>query len=80
MLRLVLKHGNLRDARLLEAPELVKEIQGFQRGGFADAPGGPVVVEALDAGGRVLWQAHYSSFSKLVGLIGELGVESIASR
>lgn len=80
MLRLVLKQGNARAARLLEACDLVKEIQGFQRAGFAGAPGGPVVVEALDPTGRVLWQAHYSSFSKLVGLIGELGTESVASR
>jgi len=67
--------------RTLTEDEFIEEIEGLQVGGFADAPLGPVTVEALDAEGRVAWRAYYGSFARLGQLARELLAErSLVSR
>lgn len=77
MLRMTLPHEP-SPPRTLTQEQFIAEIQALQADGFADAPAGPVTIEALDGDGRVSWRAYYTSFAGLAGLVRELLAERAA--
>ena len=50
---------------VLSEDELLSQIDRLAVKGFAEAPSGPVAVEAVDELGRVQWRASYSRAADL---------------
>ncbi len=64
---------------VLDEDEFVRRIEHMAASGFADSPPGPIVVEILDDRGRVLWQGHYTSVTRLEELAEAMRAEQRAA-
>jgi hypothetical protein len=65
--------------QVLDEDEFVRRIEHMAESGFADSPPGPIVVEILDDRGRVLWQGHYTSVTRLEDLAAAIHAERRAA-
>lgn len=79
MLRLTWRtKGN--SPRLLRQEEFIEEVSQMAQRDFADAPSGPVVVEALDDESTVRWRCYYKSAAGLGALLQQLLTEGEIAR